>query len=681
MKFVHPEILWALGALSIPIIVHLFNFRKFKKVLFSNVEFLKEIKQETQSKSKIKHWLILISRLLALTCIIFAFAQPFIPVAGNTQAQGSRVVSIYVDNSYSMEGENETGRMLDLAKNKAIEITNSFSPTDKFQLLTGDFEGRHQRLVSREEMIDLIQEIQASPSSRKLSEVVSRQKDLLEKAEETQKNIFILSDLQKSVTDIEQVINDSTIQVSLVPESAPNLSNIYIDSLWFESPVRLLNQTEVLKLRLVNTGEELRENIALQLDIDGQQKSVASANVEGKSQQEVEISFSNTEPGNKLCKISIDDNSVVFDDQFYFSYRIAQQTNILEIRGNNATGEAVRTVYSDDPYFIFKSNPENNVDYGSFAANQLIILNQIKVISSGLIAELEKFVNAGGSLVILPAIESELSSYNLLMSKFSLGTINGKMRNENKVSNLNTEHYIFENLFEKNPSDADLPKVTAWYDITVTQKSFSNTMMQLQGGSPFMLSSNAGSGRVYLSAVSPDPVESNFSQHAFFPAIMLRIAEFSQSVTPLYYTLGKEQSINLRNLNATGDGTFKLRNNNDGTEFIPEHRTAAGNTQIFIHSDLKTAGNYLLNWADSTVSVVSLNFSRLESQTESWTADELNEQLLAKGFSNWSILENSSESIGASTSQIAQGKRYWLSMIVWALIFLAIEILLIKYWK
>ncbi|MBL0031994.1 MAG: BatA domain-containing protein [Bacteroidetes bacterium] len=79
MQFIYPEFLFALSVLAIPIIIHLFNFRRFKKIYFTNVRFLKEIKQDTQSKSKLKHLLVLLSRLLALTFLVLAFAQPFIP--------------------------------------------------------------------------------------------------------------------------------------------------------------------------------------------------------------------------------------------------------------------------------------------------------------------------------------------------------------------------------------------------------------------------------------------------------------------------------------------------------------------------------------------------------------------------------------------------------------------------
>ena len=78
MQFIYPQILWALLALAIPVIIHLFHFRRFKKVYFTNVKFLKEIKEEKSTRNKLRNLLVLICRLLAYAFIIFAFAQPFI---------------------------------------------------------------------------------------------------------------------------------------------------------------------------------------------------------------------------------------------------------------------------------------------------------------------------------------------------------------------------------------------------------------------------------------------------------------------------------------------------------------------------------------------------------------------------------------------------------------------------
>ncbi len=693
MKFVHPEILWALTALSIPIIVHLFNFRKFKKVLFPNVSFLREIKQETQSKSKLKHLLILLTRLLAMAAIILAFAQPFMPTPGTSVNVGGTAISIYIDNSFSMEGAGKDGRLLDLAKNKAIEIANSFSPSDKFQLLTSDFEGRHQRLVSREEVIELIQEVKVSPVSRKISEVASRQQDLLVKSGLDNRRAFILSDLQQSVTDLRDVKNDSTIQVNIVPDRAENISNMYVDSVWFDTPVRQLNQPEVLHARIVNTGNELRENIALQLMVNGQQKSVATVNVAAENQTEVSITYTNTDPGYKKCLLKLNDRSIVTDDDYFFSYNVAEQIRVYEVRGIAVDIDAVKSVFSDDPYFNFFTSSENNIDFGAFAQQDLIILNQLKNISSGLISEIDKFTRSGGSVLIIPSSEIVMNEYNDLLSRLEMGQISGKIsgnrssdgtgkdRYSNKVSSVNYDHYIFKNAFEKTIGNVDLPLVNSYYEIVAPSRSTTEPMMVMQSGSPFMISNVVGSGRAYLTATSLRSEESNFISHAFFPASLLRIAEFSQPATQLAYTLGKEQAIIIRNVSMGSEETFRLREQNSGVEFIPEHRNAGGNTELYVHADMHTAGNFDLTQGEKQIDVLSFNFDRAESDTRSFTADAIREVIDELGWSNWSVLDGTVESIAASADELKDGKKYWFSLIVAALVFLGVEILLIKFWR
>lgn len=680
MKFVHPEMLWGLLALAIPVIVHLFNFRKFKRVMFPNIEFLREIKQETHNKSKLKHLLILAARCLALAAIVFAFAQPFIPLEGSTVKPGSNAVSVYIDNSFSMEGQARDGRLLDLAKNKALEIVNSFSPTDKFQLLTADFEGRHQRLVSKEDMTQLIQEVDVSPVSRPISEVVVRQSDLLNGSGLDNKRAFILTDLQASITDTDKIKADSTIRFYVVPETAEDVSNIYIDSVWFDTPVRQLNQPEVLNMRIVNTGEDVRENVPVQLNVNGQQKSVTTVNVQGRNYIDAQLTYTNTEAGFKNALLHVDDGGIVKDDDFFFAYNVAGQIAVLEVKGNN-TGSAIPAVFSDDPYFVYTSNTENNIDYSAFAKQNFIVLNQLQSIPSGLATELEKFATGGGSVLIVPSPQSDVISYNALLSKLGLGQLGGKRSDASKVSNVNYEHYIFKNAFEKTAGNVDLPNARMWYELSLASRSGAEPMMTMQNGFPFLISASAGQGRAYLSSVSLNTEESNFIHHAFFPASLLRMAEYSQPAYPLFYFLGKEQAVLLRNLNLGGEETMRLRNVTSGEEFIPEHRNAGANTEVYIHSSLSAAGNYALLQGENQVAVLAFDYDRKESDTKSYTKDEFITQLQQNGLGNWNVLDQSVESIAAGASELNEGKKFWWSLIVAALIFLAIEVLLIKFWR
>src|SRR6195952_5099707 len=199
MHFIYPAFLFALLTLAIPVIIHLFNFRKFQKVNFSNVQFLKEIQEQQAPRRNLKERLILAARLLALTFLVLAFARPFIPGKNVANAGKLQAVSIFVDNSYSMQTLNKEGTLLDEAKRRAKEIASAYNVNDRFQLLTQDFEGKHQRLLSRDEFNDAVDAVKISPQSRSLQQVVSRQQSLLVMQPGAVKSIYIISDFQKNM--------------------------------------------------------------------------------------------------------------------------------------------------------------------------------------------------------------------------------------------------------------------------------------------------------------------------------------------------------------------------------------------------------------------------------------------------------------------------------------------------
>jgi predicted membrane-bound mannosyltransferase len=99
MQFKHPEILYFLGFVIIPVLVHLFQLQKFKKTPFTNVAFLQKLILQTRKSSKLKKWLILASRILLFSAIIIAFSQPYF---SNKKAEEKQRTFIYLDNSLSL---------------------------------------------------------------------------------------------------------------------------------------------------------------------------------------------------------------------------------------------------------------------------------------------------------------------------------------------------------------------------------------------------------------------------------------------------------------------------------------------------------------------------------------------------------------------------------------------------
>ena len=198
MQFVHPEVLWALSALTLPVIVHLFSFRRHRKIQFSQTAFLKEVRQESRSKNRIRHWLILLMRLLALACIILAFAEPTQDANTGAAETDAKTISIYVDTSPSMQLEGPNGPLLEASKTGALALVESHGPTDRFHVFTSEFDTEDLLLRSREEAMERISAIRPSHAAPEIGDVLRHQQDVLSEEGKGRTGAYLFTDLQAS---------------------------------------------------------------------------------------------------------------------------------------------------------------------------------------------------------------------------------------------------------------------------------------------------------------------------------------------------------------------------------------------------------------------------------------------------------------------------------------------------
>lgn len=676
MKFAHPEILWALAALAVPVIVHLFNFRRFKRIAFSNVAFLREVQIETKSRNRLRHLLILLSRLLAMTFLILAFAQPFIPLDDQTSKSTVRSVSLFIDNSFSMEALGEDGALLDLAKARASEVVSAYQPTDRFNIITNDLEGRHQRFYTQEDALNLIAEIDPSPTSRLLSEVIERQQDLLLREGEGDLSVFVFSDLQKNTHD-GGFVPDSAIAVRFIPDLAARSQNIFIDSVWFDTPVRLPGQPEVLRMRIRNTAEIGRDNIPMRLDINGRQAAIGSFNVLPGTYTDTALYFTNESPGIKHLKVNIQDHPVVYDDDWFLSFSVARKVNVLLIKGES-DGRAFRTMFSNDPFFMFSDVDAGRVNYGDLPNFDLIIVDRLGVVSSGLTRELASFMESGKTVLFIPADTGDVDSWNELLLAGGAPPINGKRESVTKVSELNLNHMLYRGVFDRIPENIDLPVANYFYSFARSSRSGDEPILTLQTGDPFLFTSSAGEGRMYVSAVSLNPSSGNFAQHAIFVPTMLRVAELSRPAGRMDATIGDNNVLTVPGLNTGSDAAFALRRIGSEQQLIPRHRPVRGGIEVFIGDDRTDAGNYELLLGDSVVSVIGLNYPRKESVLEAWAPSAWEEELTNAGWPRFNVLQTNMETISKTIEELDEGKRLWDVFLLLAALMLVAEILLIK---
>jgi hypothetical protein len=185
MKFVYPEFLWSLLLLAIPIIIHLFNFRRYKTLYFSSLQFIKHVDQQTRSTQKLKHLLVLLSRIFALAALIVAFAQPYKPVSATNSTAGKPVLAIYIDNSFSMTAKGTEGELLSEAREVARKIIEKASLKTLILLHTNKMSGIEQHFISRAEALDRLDKITPIPLTRQIDDVIAWQRNFIEKESET----------------------------------------------------------------------------------------------------------------------------------------------------------------------------------------------------------------------------------------------------------------------------------------------------------------------------------------------------------------------------------------------------------------------------------------------------------------------------------------------------------------
>ncbi len=601
MKFLYPDFLYALFAIAIPIIIHLFNFRRYKTVYFTNVRFLKNVQEETNSTNKLKHLLVLLSRILAIIFLVLAFAQPFLPQSDKAVKVGNSIVGIYLDNSFSMQGQSENGSLIDIAKNKGLSILDAYKADDRFVLLTNDFEGKHQRAVNKEEFVEYLQTVDLSASVKNSLEVQNRLNDIIKTDEAANKNMYIISDFQKSTTNIELLKDDSTVSLSLLPISSTQTDNLYIDSCWFYSPYRQANSAEKLVVKIVNNSEKNYENIPINIEINGKTKTPASFNIEANQTIYDTLSYTNSLKGIQLGKISIKDYPISFDDDFYFSYSLSESIAITVINESD-NSKAMQALFGADDFFKLTQISRNQIDFASFKTQQLIVLNGLATITSGLVDELQKFVKSGGSLFIFPTMHEGGINTNNLIQKFGI-QINNKNNTPTKIDYLNTNSAIYQNVFEEIPKNLNLPLVNSYYTIS----SQAEVLLRMQNRKAYLIRKEFEKGNVYLAASSLDNEVSNFAQHAIFVPTMYNIALNSQSQNKLFYVLNENNRVTV---NAENSSESPLIIKGNGVDFIPEQRFVDGNIDLYLHSKITQANNYSIYKSDQPIEGLSLNYNR-----------------------------------------------------------------------
>jgi len=671
MNFIAPEFLYALGFLAIPILIHLFNFRRYKTVQFSQVRFLKSIKKQTQSTSRLKHLIVLACRCLALAALVFAFAQPYLTSNESVEVSEKKGVVVYIDNSFSMQASAEVGSLLDDAKNKAITIANAYNESDQFQLHTNRFDANEQSWLNKEAFIDQLQQVDFSANYRTMDAVINRLNSA-ENDDELNLDFYLIGDLQKSSYQVTNEQDSASFYV--VPVQSQVQQNSWIKAFKSFQPFHLPSMNESFNLKVQQNEDGERDQINGKLFLNDEFKNPFIIEMDRDS-AEKEINFTNPKSNQVLGKVAIKDYPVIFDDTFYFSYPTDRNIEVYHLF-EDIDNKSMSSLFSEDSLIEFESTTIKNINYSKLKTANLVVLENSRSLSTGLISELTSFIKDGGTVLFLPASNMDVVSINSFANQFGVAGYVREIKDTVRVNQLNSKASLFNNVFEETPTNINYPVSYHSWIIREDQNSISEQLIAYANGSSFLKKYEINSGALFLCASNLNRNASNFGKHALFVPTIYNMALKSDRRIQTSYQMDDSKIV----LNAVQASESPIKFKKGDYEWIPKQKWKENSVDIFLNNAITEPGFYSVIQNDKVIEQLAFNYNRNESDLEQFTIEEFKLQAEQKGLLI-EFLNGDAESLSASINALGKAEGLWKYFIILSLIFIALEILFLRILK
>lgn len=520
LNFLHPSILWALTALLIPIIIHLFNFRRHKLVYFSNTAVLKTIEQESARTKKLKYLVLLFLRCLFIAALVMAFAYPYRPDEVTKINPEEGVVGVYVDNSMSMRALSDKTTLLEDAREEARDLVNGFPPSTRYLLLTNSFEVENEYPMSQEEMLDRLDRMHLEGAPVKLNEVIDRFAMLRKMHGFDKATLVAYSDFQENMLDLTGIAPDTTLLVVAVPMRASSQANISVDTVWLGSPVVQPEMANDLHAVVTNRGDREMKGLPINLNMDGKMVASATVDVEAGGSAEVVMQVVPERSGDIPCAVTLMDYPVTFDDTYRFVIGVKSKLSVVELTVDKQP-TPVALVFSDDPQFDYVAMAPNGFDLEVLGQAQLVVVSESSALNETVRGFLLDEAEEGASVVFFHDDGAVIDT------------------NAVPVSDLAVQHAFFNDIIIDLPQHADLPQANRHVRLTPTPGT--TTLMHLGNGDPMLVEQPVGKGHVYDFATLLDDRWSNLAENPVFVPLMLKMAFLGGGVGKMAYTLGVDK--------------------------------------------------------------------------------------------------------------------------------------------
>jgi len=581
MLFKHPQLLWALCLLLIPILIHLLQLRRFKPTPFTNVRLLQKVKAKSQKSQTLKRYLLLATRMALFTALILAFAQPF---TANTSAFKTQELVIYLDNSFSMQGRLDNSSLLEEATQ---ELINSIPEDTNFSLFTNDREFRN---VTIDDIRNSLLQLTFSPDQLALNEIQLKASTYFSQDEGSLKKLILLSDFQASIYG-DSVSFSENVDAYAVPLRVENLLNISIDSVFLQSTTASDNNLVIQ----VSANHPFGST---PVSLYNREQLIAKSAVNHNPDDKSELLFSLPRAENIEGVVSISDMGLTYDNEMYFNINTREKIKVLAV--GIADDQFLSRLYGDQ---LSEYTAVQSVDQATslLPDQDLLILNQITSLPVSAADPIREFVEKGGSLLVIPSMNMETGDLNRLLTSFGI-TYGKKNTFPTEITGINYAHPLFSDVFEERVKNFDYPLVQEFFDLN----GRIGQVLTFANEQPFLASSE----KVYVFSSSLDPTTSNFTSSPLVVPALYAMAIQSRNLLTLYYQLGSPNSVDIPE--QLGEDRI-LSLSNGELNFIPRQQAVGRKTRLWFSEIPSDAGIYTLDNAQTDRSL-SFNYPRRESK-------------------------------------------------------------------
>jgi hypothetical protein len=665
MTFTHPAFLYALSLLLIPVVIHFFSVRRRKTVVFSNVAMLSEVKRANSNTQNLRHWLILISRMLFLAALILAFAGPYL--SNQKQENHTSEKILIIDNHPGMMRSNGSTSLIDELKQFATSWVLLSEPNSVFYTFTQNY--RSFAGANASKTVEKINGLDISYQVASLNALTDRAVS----GSKSAKDIFVYSDFRKGRFQLDIWGADTLNNYYLMPLFPPPAINFSLDTCFFTQPVRSVTGEDEISFLIRSDHEKAEKEVAVRLYIGEELSGIATVEIPAGKTIEGKIRYTVPNSNFVAGKIEVDDGADLHDNVLYFAYENSRNSNILAIYQTDSS-QTLSRLYRDMEGVRFSHIPITEINPGNIQNASVIIFHKLNKLPSGIAGQIKERAGNPPVLCFFPSTDSPEASNQLLLELgLPVYTVSDTL--PLFLNQIAYEDPFYRDVFLNKEDKIRYPEVKPVFHLDALSGATPIPLIFGPSGQALLYRLAANGFQALMWTVSLD--SKALAEHALFAVSMVRLAHFNPTQVPLYVEPGG--IFQFASKTAAQNKTFVIKG--DQMSFMPEMLPGSIIKRFRIYAEPLFPGNYSLMQGDSLQAMLAINASRSANSGLGTGPEELKQIIDASGYRNMVVIDAQNREEMASISVNLKKKLLWPLFIWAALAFLAIEIILIQFWR